>query len=459
MKQENDMKKKRDERQDEQYSMREAYGMMDTFADEYGSKYQHIVKIAPKYRLPIRCPFLKEADHRAIKMAYEELRKELIIKMCDKVSLCYNLNGFIGRLKDRKRIFVDDFWNMPMFYQKDGKWHFGPQKTCRRFLKKDVFKGPNQLIKGQNPAVFKGNDQANYFDLGNPQVDILLNRSGVGNKFYDRNKFIEGVLAKKKGRKDVIDFLKKRLLPTCVFYSQIDSFFKGYGLDVNKRNYIIEQFKTNIELLGIQPIHYESESASGNEYFWYEDYAVFPNISIELLTADGPTPYHLPLWLFFDDEPQIRFLKFIEVPCKNNDKNNGKNNNFIRIETHGNYGFPKTVGNNDSLIWRYIFLKQSGLMRNAKFMADMDDFSLFKELYEQVRLKAKNSVSEFGITKDFFYPIFHVNEDKSFNVIGEESILSQASFIEEEMELIKKKEDIIKSRGQIPPDLEEIFFL
>ncbi len=402
----------RDKKKIEQ-AYQKMYNPDDLLDELYADDYRSITEIASAYQLPIRCP-ISEKDRNSYLSKKEKVHEwaeehnqfigenafimdTLYLKSLKKV---FFLNQFFERFKtiSRYELFSESYLNTPMFYEKNGKWFFGPRMTWKQF-KDNNFTQINQAPKKLNIfprknlkySTFTNND-IEHTELGKPHKDIW-GRDGYGNKLYDRNAFIEGILNKKKGKKEAIFFLKERLLPTDVFYSHIDDYLQDKIQRAEVRKIIVEKFKEAIKALKIRPIKYDN-----TYYFWYEDYAMFPSICIDL--SDGP--WHLPLEFFF--------------------RNKIKENDYIK----DNY-----IIGSDYFVFHYIFLFQSGLVRNTmRILKQQEEIEFFKFFSNFVLPKfdskidhpavANSKSNDFVTVYNLLYPLFRVNTNGSIDMLPNE---------------------------------------
>ena len=429
---------------EEKYTMKCAYKMMvhnnDKKGEEYKKNYRKIQEIAKKYKLPIIYPDRNEMNP---------------------TSLTYSLNGFFERFKgtDREKLFTKSYWNVPMFYQKEGVWHLGPEKSLEQFFSEDFCKEESLLneenssvdeekllLRRRNSSIFKKYDSSktsNVAYIGELYPDIFGK-----SKLFDRNKFIEGILAKKrKGNDAVRNFLKKRLLPVNAFYYILKSYLSDYikyyypevGIDIYSQTEILsEKFKETIENFGIHPIKYD-----GKNYFWYEDYAMIPSIS-----CNPQSPFHLPLEFFFPPTP----IK-TQIPTP------------IKTQTPIIYKF----NSNDSIVWRYILLKQSSLVRNTRRVCNSQKGSPFWDNFLKTVCPEFKSEKEWNGTQDgiicryYYYPIFQVEKSGIIKVVDNVKLIPQQ--IHEGIDYLKLhniKKDILskdKMQKQLPEDWKDIFQL
>lgn len=426
------------ESQKELSTLKDAYGkMMDKYGTVYGSEnyIKNIQELAKKYKLPIICP---STDPKGIPS--------------------FTLNGCFERFKsaDRWTLFTKSYRNTPMFYERDYRWGLEPnyewylgqdhqwyfkqnyitclQLNCKWYLKQkhrwylaqekdveeffheDFLKKDTQIISGANPSVFKKDVRGDRVEIGK---QISFDIFGRGRSaFYDRNEFIEGICEKKRtGRNDVRDFLKKHLLPIDEFDLKLYDFLRSpartptplsgpsFDSSIDNIHLIIEKFHSAIQNIGIKLI-----KCDGKDCLWYEDYAIIPNISIDLSEIGYTEPYYLPMCFFFyhDFYPMIEYKNY-------------------------------------SVIWQYIFLQQSGLVRSAQRMHNSQKkIPFFKYFYNIVR-------------PSYYYPIFQVGEGGTIKLIANIPLCADAGDI---INLREIWDDISKNNmEQLPEDAENIYWL
>lgn len=426
---------------DEREELKYAYKMMAQCGTEYskalGSEnyIKRIQEIAKKYKLPIICPSADSKDPSFI------------------------LNGCFERFKgpNRRTLFTNSYWNIPMFFyrpsyrwdlnknyelylgqdhrwwripnyewhlklnndwyllkQEEG-WRLGPDKRHNDFFYYEIFlRKDEQIVTGQNPSVFKKDVHGERIDLGKQNV---LDIFGKGTpSFYNRNEFIEGICKKKrKGRADVRDFLKKHLLPIDEFDLKLTDFLRFREFQsIDNTNLIIRKFHKAIKDIGITLI-----KCDGKDCLWYEDYAIIPSISIDLSEIGHMAPYHLPISFFF-------------------------------------------CSDNNSVIWQYIFLNQSGLLRSAVRMNDQIKIPFLKFFYDSVSPVYQKEKEPWPWEDEnwyYYYPIFQVREGGIIKVIDKVHLRQYPEYAEflELKTLSRKWNDIYKNNEkQLPKDWQNI---
>lgn len=447
-----------EEREEELRILKDAYEKMTKHGTGYNkvfSSEKHIKRvqeIAKKYKLPIICP---SADSKG--------------------NPSFILNGCFERFKgpDRWTLFTKSYRNIPMFYklsyrwalEPNYEWYLGqdyswgvkpnyifylednkfkyrwyllkqeegwclePEKEAKYFLhesflrknKQEGKQEDEQIITGKNPAVFKNDVHGERIDLGKQNVFDIFGKGTPS--FYNRNEFIEGICKKKrKGRTDVRDFLKKHLLPIDEFDLKLTDFLRSpemirepefgpsFDPSIDNINLIIKKFHKAIKDIGITLI-----KCDGKDCLWYEDYAIIPSISIDLSEIGHMAPYHLPISFFF-------------------------------------------CSNNNSVIWQYIFLNQSGLLRSAVRMKDQTKIPFLKSFYDSVSPVYRKEKDMFGNEEwRFYYPIFQVKEGGIITVIDLVSLYTEFAEILELRVLSGMWNDIYKNNEkQLPKDWQNI---
>ena len=417
---------------DEREELKYDYEMMDQYETEYSKELgsenyiKRMQEIAKKYKLPIICPSADSKDPSFI------------------------LNGCFERFKgpDRRTLFTNSYRNIPMFFYKpsyrwylgqqdyrwdldsnyegdlkldniwyllkqEEGWRLGPEKGPEYFFYEIFLRKDEQIIVGQNPSVFKKDVHGERIDLGKQNVFDIFGKGTPS--FYNRNEFIEGICKKKrKGRADVRDFLKKHLLPIDEFDLKLTDFLRYTEMtrefeSIDNINLIIRKFHKAIKDIGITLI-----KCDGKDCLWYEDYAIIPSISIDLSEIGHMDPYHLPISFFF-------------------------------------------CSYNNSVIWQYIFLNQSGLLRSAVRMNDQIKIPFLKFFYDSVSpVYQKEKV--WGYERWFYYyPIFQVREGGIIKVIDKVSLSPEYVEILELNALSGKWNDIHKNNEkQLPKDWQNI---
>lgn len=443
---------------DEREELKYAYKMMTQYGTEYskalGSEnyIKRMQEIAKKYKLPIICP---SADSKG--------------------NPSFILNGCFERFKgpDRWTLFTNSYRNIPMFFYKpsyrwaseyylraklgqdysryveqnyifyleanefpnkwyllkqEEGWRLEPEKEAKyflyeNFLRKNKQEGKQedeQIIAGQNPAVFKKDVHGERIDLGKQNVFDIFGKGTPS--FYNRNEFIEGICKKKrKGRADVRDFLKKHLLPIDEFDLKLTDFLRYTEMtrefeSIDNINLIIRKFHKAIKDIGITLI-----KCDGKDCLWYEDYAIIPSISIDLSEIGYMDPYYLPIRFFL-----------------------GPNHPFVR--------------NNNSVIWQYIFLNQSGLLRSAVHMNEQIKIPFLESFSDSVSPFYRKEKNLFGHKEwCYYYPIFQVREGGIIKVIGKVPLCIEFAEILELRVLIRMWNDIYKNNEkQLPKDWQNI---
>lgn len=417
---------------DEREELKYDYEMMDQYGTGYSKELgsenyiKRMQEIAKKYKLPIICPSADLKDPSFI------------------------LNGCFERFKgpDRRTLFTNSYRNIPMFFYKpsyrwylgqqdyrwdldpnyegdlkldniwyllkqEEGWRLGPEKGPEYFFYEIFLIKDEQIIAGQNPSVFKKDVHGERIDLGKQNVFDIFGKGTPS--FYNRNEFIEGICKKKrKGRADFRDFLKKHLLPIDEFDLKLTDFLRYTEMtrefeSIDNINLIIRKFHKAIKDIGITLI-----KCDGKDCLWYEDYAIIPSISIDLSEIGHMDPYHLPISFFF-------------------------------------------CSYNNSVIWQYIFLNQSGLLRSAVRMNDQIKIPFLKFFYDSVSpVYQKEKV--WGYERWFYYyPIFQVREGGIIKVIDKVSLSPEYVEILELNALSGKWNDLHKNNEkQLPKDWQNI---
>lgn len=414
---------------DEREELKYDYEMMDQYRTEYSKELgsenyiKRMQEIAKKYKLPIICPFADSKDPSFI------------------------LNGCFERFKgpDRRTLFTNSYRNIPMFFYKpsyrwdlgqdhrwdlnpnyegdlklnniwyslkqEEGWRLGPEKGPEYFFYEIFLRKDEQIIAGQNPSVFKKDVHGERIDLGKQNVFDIFGKGTPS--FYNRNEFIEGICKKKrKGRADVRDFLKKHLLPIDEFDLKLTDFLRYTERtrefeSIDNINLIIRKFHKAIKDIGITLI-----KCDGKDCLWYEDYAIIPSISIDLSEIGHTDSYHLPMSFFF-------------------------------------------CSNNNSVIWQYIFLNQSGLLRSAVRMNDQIKIPFLKFFYDSVS-PVYQKEKRWG-RWCYYYPIFQVREGGIIKVIDKVSLDPECAEFLELKVLSGMWNDIYKNNEkQLPKDWQNI---
>lgn len=423
------------EKQKELGVMVDAYDKMLKYKAEYGKKLggkntiKKVQEIAKKCKLPIIYPSTGQKELKEVPS--------------------FTLNGFFERFKsgDRWELFTKSYRNIPMFYERnisrwdagwysdqdhswylkqEHRWYLEQEKKIEDFFHEDFLEKDTQIISGKNPSIFKKDSYGDRVELGKQNSFDIFGKGRSA--FYNRNEFIEGICKKKRnGRNDVRDFLKKRLLPIDEFDLRLNSFLRSalgkpplcpscnVPFSSSDIDLIMEKFHSAIKNIGIKLI-----KCDGKDCLWYEDYAIIPSISIDLSEIGYTAPYYLSMSFFLD-----RYY----------------------------YNYP----NNNNVIWQYIFLQQSGLLRSARRMYNSQPKILFfKYFYDSISPSYQERTDTEGHRDiSYYYPIFQVGEGGTIKVIDTVPLCSDKSKI---LNLMNIGNDIyINNKEQLPEDWLDIF--